>query len=133
MPVIDQRTREMLRDELRKVAPGTRLREGLDMVLAAGTGALVVIGDETAVNAVCNGGFHIDTPFTPQRLFELGKMDGAIILDRDAAGRLHCIHVEHHGGLHYIAASDARGQTRRVWCHRSLARRAQLRLHGGLR
>ena len=84
MPVIDQRTREMLRDELRKVAPGTRLREGLDMVLAAGTGALVVIGDEAAVSAVCNGGFHIDTPFTPQRLFELGKMDGAIILDRDA-------------------------------------------------
>ena len=83
-PVIDQRTRELLREELRKVAPGTRLREGLDMILAAGTGALVVIGDENAVNAVCNGGFHIDTPFTPQRLFELAKMDGAIILDHDA-------------------------------------------------
>jgi diadenylate cyclase len=82
--VIDQKTRELLRDELRKVAPGTRLREGLDMILAAQTGALVVIGDETAVASLCNGGFSIDTPFTPQRLFELAKMDGAVILDHDA-------------------------------------------------
>jgi diadenylate cyclase len=74
----------MLREELKKVAPGTRLREGLDMVLAARTGALVVIGDEPAVTALCNGGFNIDTPFTPQRLFELAKMDGAIILDHEA-------------------------------------------------
>ena len=82
--MIDQKTRELLRNELRKVAPGTRLREGLDMILAAQTGALVVIGDETAVSSLCNGGFSIDTPFTPQRLFELSKMDGAVILDRDA-------------------------------------------------
>ena len=84
VPVIDQRTRELLREELRKVAPGTRLREGLDMILSAQTGALIVIGDEGSVNGLCNGGFLIDTPFTPQRLFELGKMDGAIILDHDA-------------------------------------------------
>jgi diadenylate cyclase len=82
--VIDQRTRELLRDELRKVAPGTRLREGLDMILAGGTGALIVIGDEQSVTDLCNGGFAIDTPFTPQRLFELSKMDGAIILDHNA-------------------------------------------------
>lgn len=82
--MIDQRSRELLTGELRKVAPGTRLREGLDMILAARTGALVVIGDEGAVSELCNGGFLIDTPFTPQRLFELAKMDGAIILDENA-------------------------------------------------
>lgn len=82
--MIDQKTRELWRDELRKVAPGTRLREGLDMILAAQTGALVVIGDEAGVSALCNGGFSIDTPFTPQRLFELAKMDGAVILDHDS-------------------------------------------------
>ncbi len=54
------------------------------MILAAKTGALVVIGDEPAVAELCNGGFLIDTPFTPQRLFELAKMDGAIILDDNA-------------------------------------------------
>lgn len=82
--MVDAKTKELLREELRKVAPGTRLREGLDMILAARTGAIVVIGDETAVAALCNGGFSIDTPFTPQRLFELAKMDGAVILDHDA-------------------------------------------------
>ncbi len=73
-----------MREELRKVAPGTRLREGLDMILAARTGALVVIGDTAGVGELCNGGFLIDTPFTPQRLFELAKMDGAITLDDNA-------------------------------------------------
>jgi diadenylate cyclase len=82
--VADQRTRELMREELQKVAPGTRLREGIDMVIASHTGALIVIGDEPAVVELCNGGFAIDTPFTPQRLFELAKMDGAIILDHDA-------------------------------------------------
>jgi len=80
---VDLRHDEIARAELRKVAPGTRLREGIDMVLSARTGALIVIGDEVAVAPVCNGGFTIDTPFTPQRLFELAKMDGAIILDPD--------------------------------------------------
>jgi len=82
--VIDHKTRELLSEELRKVAPGTRLREGLDMILAARAGAIVVIGDGSGVAGLCNGGFAIDTPFTPQRLFELAKMDGAIILDKDA-------------------------------------------------
>jgi diadenylate cyclase len=82
-PLVDPRNKELLREELKKVAPGTRLREGLDMVLAAGTGALVVIGDERAVMELCNGGFQIETPFTPQRLFELAKMDGALILDEN--------------------------------------------------
>ena len=83
--MIDAKTRELLREEIRKVAPGTQLREGLDMILAARTGALIVIGDEAGVKGLCNGGFVIDTPFTPQRLFELAKMDGAIILDQHAA------------------------------------------------
>jgi diadenylate cyclase len=83
--VIDPKARELLREELKKVAPGTQLREGLDMILAARTGALVVIGDEAGVKGLCDGGFAIDTPFTPQRLFELAKMDGAVILDQYAA------------------------------------------------
>lgn len=81
--VADQRVRvhEMVAAELRKVAPGTRLREAIDMLLAARAGALIVVGDTAKVEPLSNGGFHIDMPFTPQRLFELAKMDGAIILD----------------------------------------------------
>jgi diadenylate cyclase len=66
---------------LERVAPGTDLREALDYIISASVGALIVIGDEAAVDAISNGGFVINAPFTPQRLFELAKMDGAILLD----------------------------------------------------
>lgn len=80
----DQRTlQEAMSEELRKVAPGTRLREALDMLISARSGALIVLGDVHTLEPLCNGGFHLDTPFTPQRLFELAKMDGAIILDHE--------------------------------------------------
>ncbi|MRR11862.1 DNA integrity scanning protein DisA, partial [bacterium] len=59
----------------------TQLRVALDNVIAGRTGALIVIGDERGVDALSNGGFEIGAPFTPQRLFELAKMDGAILLD----------------------------------------------------
>jgi len=72
-----------MRAELEKVAPGTPLREGLDYIIAARTGALIVIGDRAEVEPLCNGGFTIDTGFLAQRLYELAKMDGAIILDED--------------------------------------------------
>lgn len=80
---VDPRIDESLRSEMRKVAPGTRLREALDAIIAGRTGALMVIGDIANVGAISNGGFSIDIPFTPQRLFELAKMDGAIILDAE--------------------------------------------------
>lgn len=68
---------------LKKVAPGTALRQGLDHILAARTGALIVIGDIDKVMSIVNGGFRLECPFTPQKLYELAKMDGAIIVDGD--------------------------------------------------
>jgi len=70
---------------LRAVAPGTPLREGLDRILQAHMGALIVIGDAPEVLSVCSGGFLLDAEYTPQRLYELAKMDGAIILAPDAS------------------------------------------------
>jgi diadenylate cyclase len=72
-------------DALAMVAPGTPLRDGLDRVLQADLGALVVVGDQPAVLSVCTGGFLLDAEFSPQRLSELAKMDGAIILAPDAS------------------------------------------------
>lgn len=69
---------------LKMVAPGTPLREGLENVLRAKTGALIVVGDNPAVQAIADGGFRIDTEFSPASLYELAKMDGAIILSEDA-------------------------------------------------
>jgi diadenylate cyclase len=70
---------------LRLVAPGTELREGLDRILQARMGALIVVGDGPEVLSVCSGGFLLDAEFTPQRLSELAKMDGAIILASDTS------------------------------------------------
>ena len=72
-------------DALAGVSPGRPLREGLDRILQAGMGALVVVGDGPEVLAICSGGFLLDAAFTPQRLSELAKMDGAIILAPDAS------------------------------------------------
>jgi diadenylate cyclase len=69
---------------LASVAPGKPLRDGLDRILGAGMGALIVIGDEPDVLNICSGGFLLDAAFSPQRLSELAKMDGAIILASDA-------------------------------------------------
>ncbi len=66
------------------VAPGAPLRQGLDRVLQARTGALVVVGDGPEVLSICTGGFLLDTEYSPQRLYELSKMDGAIILSVDS-------------------------------------------------
>ncbi|MBZ4688217.1 MAG: diadenylate cyclase [Clostridia bacterium] len=67
----------------RMLAPGTPLREGLDNILRAKTGGLIVVSDSPQVMEIVEGGFIIDTEFTPAALYELGKMDGAIILNSD--------------------------------------------------
>lgn len=71
-------------EALAAVAPGTPLREGLDRILQANMGALVVVGDGPDVLAVSAGGFLLDAEFSPQRLSELAKMDGAIVLTADS-------------------------------------------------
>jgi diadenylate cyclase len=74
-----------LLDVLRQVAPGTGLRQGLERILRANTGALIVLGAPPQVESLFTGGFGIDVPFTAQRLSELAKMDGAMILDETAS------------------------------------------------
>ncbi|MEN9646074.1 MAG: putative integrity scanning protein DisA [Actinomycetota bacterium] len=76
---------DVLHDALAIVAPGTPLRDGIDRIVRAKMGALVVVGDDANVLAICSGGFLLDAEFTPQRLSELAKMDGAIILSSDAS------------------------------------------------
>src|SRR5438874_12527111 len=72
-------------EALAGVAPGRPLREGLDRILQANMGALIVVGDGPEVLAICSGGLLLDAEYTPQRLSELAKMDGAIILANDAS------------------------------------------------
>ncbi len=72
-------------EALALVAPGQPLRDGLERVLQANRGALLVVGDGPDVLSISTGGFLFDAEFSPQRLSELAKMDGAIILSSDAS------------------------------------------------
>ncbi|MBU0466992.1 MAG: DNA integrity scanning diadenylate cyclase DisA [Nanoarchaeota archaeon] len=67
---------------LRSVAPGTHLRSSLDGTLRTGKGALIIVENENTFD-IFDGGFWLNTRFTPQKLVELSKMDGAIILSKD--------------------------------------------------
>ncbi len=71
-------------ETLKLVAPGTKLREGLENVLRAKTGALIVIGESPQLQEIVSGGFFIDSEFSPANIYELAKMDGAILLSYDA-------------------------------------------------
>ena len=73
---------EML-EILKLVAPGTMLRDGLENILKAKTGALIVVSDSEDILKIADGGFKIDEEFTSTNIYELAKMDGAIILSND--------------------------------------------------
>lgn len=79
----ERHSKELL-SALAAVAPGRPLREGLDRILKAGMGALIVIGDGPEVLNISSGGFLVNASFSPQRLSELAKTDGAIVLTPDA-------------------------------------------------
>lgn len=74
---------EAFRVALQMLAPGTVIREALSAILQAGTGALLCFGDTKTLSALSEGGVQLDEPLTPQLLYELCKMDGAIILNPD--------------------------------------------------
>ena len=74
---------ENLIDIIKLIAPGTAIREGLDSILKAKTGALIVVGDSKDILDIVDGGFYINEDYTSARLYELAKMDGAIVLSKD--------------------------------------------------
>ncbi len=78
----NQKTRELLAT-LKLLSPGTPLREGIDYISQGKTGGLIVVGDTPEILDLTEGGFRINCQYTPARLYELSKMDGAIILSED--------------------------------------------------
>lgn len=72
---------QTINEVLQFIAPGTPIREGIDNVLRANTGGLIVVGYNDKVKGIVDGGFEINCPFSPSFLYELAKMDGAIILN----------------------------------------------------
>ncbi len=74
---------------LEMVAPGTGLRDGLDHILHARTGGLIVIGDVDDLAFLFSGGIKLDLDYSPELLYELAKMDGAIVLSSNATKIAH--------------------------------------------
>ena len=64
-----------------RIAPGTELRSAIDDIIRSREGALIVIGEPNELAFLFSGGIKLDVPFTPQLLYELAKMDGAIIVN----------------------------------------------------
>ncbi|MCF7910232.1 DNA integrity scanning diadenylate cyclase DisA [Candidatus Pacearchaeota archaeon] len=103
-------------DVLKKFSPGTQIRNALDDLLKARMGALIAV-DKDSLSGICSGGFRFNSKFTPQRLVELAKMDGAIILSDDLKKILQAnvllspkidIHSRETGTRHQAAERTAR-------------------------
>jgi diadenylate cyclase len=69
---------------LEMVAPGTAVREGIDNIVHARTGGLIVIGDPDELAFLFSGGIRLDIDYTPALVYQLAKMDGAIALNGTA-------------------------------------------------
>jgi diadenylate cyclase len=80
-----QLARPTLRETISRLAPGTALRDGLERILRGRTGALILVGYDDSVEAICDGGFSLDVRYAPTRLRELSKMDGAVVLSSDGS------------------------------------------------
>ncbi len=66
------------------VAPGTPLREGIDNIIQSRTGGLILIAEADDVSFLFSGGIKLDIDYTPGLLYQVAKMDGAIVLDPGA-------------------------------------------------
>jgi diadenylate cyclase len=74
---------------LEMVAPGTALREGIDNIVHSRSGALIVIGDADELAFLFSGGIKLELDYSPALLYELAKMDGAIVLSSNATKIAH--------------------------------------------
>lgn len=75
-------------DVLKLVSPGTILRTAIDDILRAEMGALIVVYSDKLEDLI-EGGFNVDSSLTHQKIVELAKMDGAVILSSDLKKIMH--------------------------------------------
>ncbi len=69
---------------IKKLVPGTPLREGLENILRAKMGALVLVGSSPPLMEVVDGGFALNCEYSSSGFYELAKMDGALIVSSDS-------------------------------------------------
>ncbi|MDR3259148.1 MAG: DNA integrity scanning diadenylate cyclase DisA [Fusobacteriaceae bacterium] len=80
---------------LAQVSPGTTLRNGIDNIMDGGFGALIIVGYDDEIEKMIDNGFAINCEYTPERLYELAKMDGAIVLDESCKNIIYAnVHLQ---------------------------------------
>jgi diadenylate cyclase len=89
----DPRRDRKLLAAIARVAPGSELRQAIDDIIRSHEGALIVVGDPAQLSFLYSGGIRLDAPFTPQLLYEVAKMDGAIIVN-EAISRIAYANVQ---------------------------------------
>ncbi len=71
-------------ERVRRIAPGRPLRHALNDIQQARTGALLFFVEGLGeCKGLIQPGLILEAPFTPYRLYELAKMDGAIVVSED--------------------------------------------------
>ena len=114
---LESRQESRLVRALEMVAPGTSLREGIDNILHARTGGMIVIGDADELAFLFSGGIKLDIEYSPAFLYQLAKMDGAIVLNSNATKIVHAniqltpdptIHTLETGTRHRTAERSAK-------------------------
>ena len=81
---LESRQEPRLVKSLEMVAPGTALREGIDNIVHAKTGALILSGDPEELSFLVSGGITLDIDYSPAFIYQVAKMDGAIVLNTNA-------------------------------------------------
>src|SRR3954449_732790 len=81
---LESRQEPRLVKALEMVAPGTTLREGIDNIVHARTGGLIIVGEVEDLSFLFSGGIKLDIDYTPAFLYQVAKMDGAIVLNANA-------------------------------------------------
>ena len=74
--------KEVLEKVLSLISPGTEIRKGIENILSARTGALILVEETKNIDKILDGGFEINCEYNPQKIYELAKMDGAIVLNK---------------------------------------------------
>src|SRR3954471_19367362 len=67
---LEARQEPRLVKALEMVAPGSAVREGIDNIVHARTGGLIVIGDSDELSFLFSGGIKLDIDYTPQLLYQ---------------------------------------------------------------
>jgi diadenylate cyclase len=68
------------------LAPGKPIRKGVDRIMEANLGALLFFSSHPEDNikeGLIQSGFELNCDFLPEKIYELSKMDGAVVLNSD--------------------------------------------------